>query len=99
MTKAKGCLELRSARNTNMALLAKESWNIITGESNLWVETFRKKYLKRTSLLEYNIKDFESNAFRGVIRSGQSLADAYGWKIGDGMLSETYISQIFIITN
>lgn len=75
----------------NLALLAKLSWKIASGEDNICVRMLRARYLKWQSFFEYLLKKGCSVVWQGIIHAGKALKLGACYKIADGFSINMWI--------
>lgn len=87
LTKAKGegGLGFRDLQCFNDALLAKNSWRILTNHSCLLARTLLGKYCHTTSFLDSSVPTTSSHGWRGICLGKELLKSHMGKVIGNGM--------------
>lgn len=93
LSKDKGGLGLRKAKETNKALLAKLGWRILQNESALWIQVMKEKYLRNNSLWSAPRKRDASAAWRGILDARKLLRAGVIWRIGDGQNTKFWIDR------
>ncbi|XP_033128722.1 uncharacterized protein LOC108872195 [Brassica rapa] len=82
--KALGGLGIRDIQAFNTALLAKQSWRIISKPDCLLSRVLRGKYCSKVSFLEVEPLKSASHGWRGILAGRDLLATNLGKAIGDG---------------
>jgi hypothetical protein len=82
--KDEGGLGFRDFQSFNMAMVAKQGWNLMNKPSTLVSRVFKARYFPHSSFLESNIGNNPSFAWKSIWRSRQVLVLGCRWQIGDG---------------
>jgi hypothetical protein len=82
--KEDGGLGFRDFQMFNMAMVAKQGWNMINKPNSLVAKIFKARYFPRSSLLDSNLGNNPSFTWRSIWRSKQVLLYGCRWSIGDG---------------
>lgn len=91
--KERGCLGLRKDRDHNVALLGKNVWQIIKGESKPWVTLLKGKYVVHGILLSSDPSG-GSAVWRSISRALDQLRDGFSFKIGNGNSSFWFLDWL-----
>lgn len=83
-SKDRGGLGLRSARNTNYALLAKLGWRVLKKDGSPWCVALRAKYLRRHDLWNAKKPSNASGVWSSILASRSLLRKGVRWRIGQG---------------
>ncbi|PNX79951.1 ribonuclease H, partial [Trifolium pratense] len=68
----------------NMAMVAKQAWNIIQNPNSLAAKLIKAGYFPRSSLLEASLGYNPSFAWRSIWKARQILLRGCRWRIGSG---------------
>ena len=71
--KASGGLNIRKARETNLVLLAKLGWRLLTKDKATWVKALNSKYLSNKDFWSIKLKGRNSQAWRGICQGREVL--------------------------
>ncbi|CAJ2667228.1 unnamed protein product, partial [Trifolium pratense] len=82
--KAKGGLGFRNFEAFNMAMVAKQAWNIVQNPDSLAAKLVKARYFPRSSLLEASLGYNPSFAWRSIWKARQILLRGCRWRIGSG---------------
>ncbi|GAU32980.1 hypothetical protein TSUD_358470 [Trifolium subterraneum] len=82
--KAKGGLGFRKLEAFNMAMVAKQAWNIIQNPESLAAKLIKARYFPHSSLLEASLGYNPSYAWRSIWKAKQILLHGCRWRIGSG---------------
>ncbi|WJX28566.1 hypothetical protein P8452_17266 [Trifolium repens] len=82
--KEEGGLGFRDFQSFNMAMVAKQGWNLMSNPSSLVARVYKARYFPQTSLLDSNLGNNPSFAWRSIWRARQVLINGCRWQIGDG---------------
>ncbi|GAU35453.1 hypothetical protein TSUD_364090 [Trifolium subterraneum] len=82
--KAKGGLGFRNFEAFNMAMVAKQAWNIIQNPESLAAKLIKARYFSRSSLLEASLGYNHSFVWRSIWKARQILLHGCRWRIGSG---------------
>ncbi|GAU46451.1 hypothetical protein TSUD_402180 [Trifolium subterraneum] len=82
--KANGGLGFRNFEAFNMAIVAKQAWNIIQNPESLVAKIIKARYFPRSSLLEASLVYNPSFAWRSIWKARQILLHGCRWRIGSG---------------
>ncbi|OMO73242.1 reverse transcriptase [Corchorus capsularis] len=77
--KKDGGLGIRSAAHLNEAFISKLGWNIINNDQNMWAETLKAKYVRRSTAISN-----QSPLWKAIEKTGSVLAKGTRWVIKDG---------------
>ena len=84
LSKANGGLGLRTARDTNLSLVAKLGWKMLNNNSTPWCQAMKHKYMKEKSLWDCSKPQKSSAAWKAILQSRELLRAGAIWRIGDG---------------
>jgi hypothetical protein len=82
--KALGGMGFRDLHNFNLAMIAKQGWNIMTKPHTLVAKLYKARYVPNSSLFESKICHNPSYAWRGIWKARQILMNGCRWSIGNG---------------
>lgn len=82
--KNKGGLAIKKARDQNLALLTKLGWHLLSNKEGLWCDMRKAKYLKNTSLYDWNKGRRASHLWRGIMQTRHILRKGVKWNVGSG---------------
>jgi hypothetical protein len=82
--KEEGGLGFRDFQMFNMAMVAKQGWNLINKPNSLVARILKARYFPRSSLLDSNLGNNPSFTWRSIWKSRQVLLYGCRWCIGDG---------------
>ncbi|GAU18647.1 hypothetical protein TSUD_124800 [Trifolium subterraneum] len=82
--KAKDGLGFHKFEAFNMAMVAKQAWNIIQNPESLAAKLIKARYFPRSSLLEASLGYNPSYAWRSIWKAKQILLHGCRWRIGSG---------------
>ncbi|KAF7154602.1 hypothetical protein RHSIM_Rhsim01G0174200 [Rhododendron simsii] len=82
--KGKGGLGFRDLEVFNMALIAKQGWKLIFGESSLFKRIFKGKYFPNTTFFNANASSQASWAWRSICWSRELLNKGWRWQVRSG---------------
>jgi ribonuclease HI len=83
-SKATGGLGFRDLHTFNLAMIAKQSWNIMTKPHTLVARLYKARYFPNSTLFDSNIGHNPSYAWRGIWKARQVLMNGCRWSIGNG---------------
>ncbi|XP_019198971.1 PREDICTED: uncharacterized protein LOC109192724 [Ipomoea nil] len=83
-SKGLGGLGLRTAKEFNLAFLAKLAWQMVTCPNKLWVKALHEKYVKDANFLTLPVKATASPGWKGILKGRYILANGMKWKVGTG---------------
>lgn len=81
--KSKGGLGFRDLYGFNLAMLARQTWRMLTVPDSLCAQVLKAKYFPSTSLLEAETKPGISYTWRSILKGVQLLKEGVIWRIGD----------------
>lgn len=91
LPKSKGVHGIRSARDSNIALLGKHIWDCIQNQSKLWVSLLTSKYLAAGSNnLQAVHKPGISCVWRAIFSAFEILKPGFKVRVGKGTVSIWY---------
>ncbi|GAU34086.1 hypothetical protein TSUD_255820 [Trifolium subterraneum] len=82
--KEEGGLGFRDFQLFNMAMLAKQGWNLINNPNSLVAKVFKARYFPHSSLLDSKLGNNPSFTWRSIWKSRKVLLHGCRWSIGDG---------------
>jgi ribonuclease HI len=82
--KKQGGMGFRDLQAFNLALIAKQGWNILTKPHTLLAKLYKARYFPNSSLFESKIGHNPSYAWRGIWKARQILMRGCRWSIGSG---------------
>ncbi|PNX78963.1 ribonuclease H, partial [Trifolium pratense] len=83
-SKALGGMGFRDFHHFNLAMIAKQGWNIMTKPHTLMAQIYKARYFPKSSLFEAQLGHNPSYAWRGIWKSRQVLMNGCRWSIGNG---------------
>ncbi|XP_058733181.1 uncharacterized protein LOC131604778 [Vicia villosa] len=83
-TKKEGGLGFRYLKAFNMAMVAKQGWNLISKPHTLVSKNFKARYYPNTSFFDANIGFNPSFVWRSLWKAREVLMLGCRWSIGDG---------------
>lgn len=86
LPKCKGGMGFRDLKTFNAALLAKQSWKLMTEENPLLTAVFKARYFKNSSILKARRGYSPSYTWRSIWGAKSVLLEGLGWRIGNGCL-------------
>jgi hypothetical protein len=84
VTKNKGGLGFRDLSMFNKALLAKQVWRIMKNPDSLVAKIMKAKYFPHSSILEANLGNRPSQAWRSFLAAKELVHNGAIWRVGDG---------------
>ncbi|PNX89307.1 ribonuclease H, partial [Trifolium pratense] len=84
LPKSQGGMGFRDLHTFNMAMIAKQGWNIMTRPHTLVAKLFKARYFPNSSLFESHIGHNPSYAWRGIWQARTILMNGCRWSIGNG---------------
>jgi hypothetical protein len=84
MAKSKGGLGFRNYAIFNQALLAKQSWRMITNPSSLCSRVLTARYLKDGDVLTASAPKSGSFTWKSILHGRDLLKEGLVWRIGNG---------------
>jgi hypothetical protein len=82
--KSHGGLGFRDLHSFNLAMIAKQGWNIMTKPQTLVAKLYKARYFPNSSLFDSYLGHNPSYAWRGIWKARQILMNGCRWSIGDG---------------
>lgn len=77
-------LGIRCARDNNIIMISKLSWDIINGATKLWVFILQSKYLKHESIFTHSTPAHDLPCGKGLAKVLVFWHNGYSWRLGDG---------------
>lgn len=71
--KEHGGLGMKDMADQNTALLGKAIWNLLANFSKLWVQVFKHKYLRGTSIMSVKQQHNDSPIWKGILKARDCL--------------------------
>jgi hypothetical protein len=84
VAKDKGGLGFRDLSMFNTALLAKQVWRILKNPDSLVAKIMKAKYFPHSSIMEANLGNRPSQAWRSVFAAKELVHNEAIWRVGDG---------------
>ncbi|XP_062114294.1 uncharacterized mitochondrial protein AtMg00310-like [Humulus lupulus] len=88
-----GGLEFRSSKSINEAFMGKRAWEILSKKNGMRHDLVRAKYLKDGNLLTYNFKPFDSQLWKGIMKSVSLLQKGVCRRIGNGKTTSIWFDN------
>ncbi|KAK2379858.1 Ribonuclease H superfamily protein [Trifolium repens] len=82
--KALGGMGFRELHSFNLAMIAKQGWNIMTKPHTLVARLYKARYFPNSSLFDSQIGHNPSYAWRGIWKARQVLMNGCRWSIRNG---------------
>jgi hypothetical protein len=82
--KSQGGMGFRDLHNFNLALIAKQGWNIMTKPHTLVAKIYKSRYFPNSSYFDSKLGHNPSYAWRGIWKARQTLMHGCRWSIGSG---------------
>ncbi|GAU39014.1 hypothetical protein TSUD_378900 [Trifolium subterraneum] len=82
--KEEGGLGFRDFQSFNMAMVAKQWWNLMNKPFTLVAKIFKARYFPHSSFIDSKLGNNPSFVWRSIWKSRQVLLDGCRWQIGDG---------------
>jgi hypothetical protein len=82
--KAFGGMGFRDLRSFNLAMIAKQGWNIMTKPNSLVAQIYKARYFPKSSLFDAPLGHNSSYAWRGIWKSRHILMNGCRWIVGNG---------------
>jgi hypothetical protein len=82
--KNQGGMGFRDLHNFNLAMIAKQGWNIMTKPHTLVARLYKSRYFPNSSFFESKLGHNPSYAWRGIWKARQILMHGCRWSIGKG---------------
>jgi hypothetical protein len=82
--KAVGGMGFRDLHGFNLAMIAKQGWNIMTKPHSLVAKIYKARYFPNSSLFASKLGHNPSYAWRGIWKARQILMHGCRWSIGNG---------------
>ena len=80
-----GGIGVRDARQSNIALLGKQAWNMFNSPHKLWVKIYNLKYLVRQNLFQLDgTPQLASPTWRSILKAFFQLRDGFIFRLGKG---------------
>ncbi|KAK2370478.1 hypothetical protein QL285_083527 [Trifolium repens] len=83
-SKGEGGLGFRDFHSFNMAMVAKQGWNLMQNPTSLVSRLYKARYFPQNSFLSSCLGNNPSFAWRSIWRARQVLLLGSRWQIGDG---------------
>ncbi|XP_074342400.1 putative mitochondrial protein AtMg00310 [Apium graveolens] len=88
--KSYGGLDVREIRNFNLAMLAKQSWRLLTNANPLVSEIMKEKYYPKTDFLDARMGNNSSYMWRSLMAVMKVLKAGARRKIGNGLSTKVW---------
>jgi hypothetical protein len=82
--KAVGGMGFRDLHGFNLAMIAKQGWNIMTKPHSLVAKLYKARYFPNSSLFASKLGHNPSYAWRGIWKAREILMHGCRWSIGNG---------------
>jgi hypothetical protein len=82
--KAQGGMGFRDLHAFNLAMIAKQGWNIMTKPHTLVARIYKARYFPNSSFFDSKIGHNPSYAWRGIWKARHILMNGCRWRIGNG---------------
>ncbi|CAJ2678913.1 unnamed protein product [Trifolium pratense] len=82
--KARGGMGFRDLHAFNMAMVAKQGWNIMTSPNTLVKKVYKARYFPNSSLFDCHLGNNSSYVWRSIWKSRQILMNECRWSIEMG---------------
>jgi hypothetical protein len=82
--KSQGGMGFRDLHAFNLAMIAKQGWNILTKPHSLVAKLYKARYFPNSSFFESKIGNNPSYAWRGIWKARDILINGCRWRIGNG---------------
>jgi hypothetical protein len=84
LPKKQGGMGFRDLQAFNLAMIAKQGWNILTKPHTLVAKLYKARYFPNSSFFDSTIGHNPSYAWRGIWKARQILMHGCRWSIGSG---------------
>jgi hypothetical protein len=84
ISKDQGGMGFRDLHAFNLAMIAKQGWNIMTRPHTLVAKIYKARYFPNSSFFESNIGHNPSYAWRGIWQARKILMLGCRWSVGNG---------------
>jgi hypothetical protein len=95
--KALGGMGFKDLHSFNLAMIAKQRWNIMTKPHTLLARLYKARYFPNCSLFESKLGHNPSYALRGICKARQILMNECRWIVGNGtkikVMSEPWLRE------
>lgn len=78
-------LNIRTARENNLAILSKLGWKIVNNDKAPWCQALSLKYLKKRTFWDSKNSTQASCTWKGILKTRKLLQGSLNWSIGCGM--------------
>ncbi|PNX71244.1 ribonuclease H, partial [Trifolium pratense] len=82
--KDQGGMGFRDLHSFNLAMIAKQGWNIMTKPHTILAKLYKARYFPNSSLFESKLGHNPSYAWRGIWKARQILMNGCRWRVGNG---------------
>lgn len=82
--KIKGSMGFRDLRAFNIALLAKQGWQLQQGNNSLFYRVFKNKYFLEEDFIHASKCHHPSFAWRSIWTTQSLIRDGAKWQVGNG---------------
>lgn len=83
-SKEKGGLGYRDLHLSNLAMLARQGWRLLTDPTSLCAQVLKAKYFQDGDPLQAQEKPGISYSWRSILHGFQALKEGLVWRVGDG---------------
>lgn len=84
LPKEYGGLDIRTARENNLAMMSKLGWSLLKRDQASWCKAIASKYLKKSSLWDVKTRSQSSSTWKGILKTRSLIQNGITWNIGDG---------------
>ena len=84
LLKEKGDLGFRDLRSFNLAILAKQGWQLQTNSTSLFSHVYKAKYFPRCNFVEAILGPRPSFAWRSLMAAQGVIRRGMRWQVGNG---------------
>ena len=81
---------MKNNLNSNIALVSKLMWKMISGDGAVWASTFRAKYCHSDRFWDVSKTSSDSFAWRGILETRQFMTKGCVEVVGDGSSIEIW---------
>ena len=83
-SKGKGGMGFRDIQAFNLAMLAKQVWQLIQGSHSLFFRVYKARYFPTCSFMEVGLGSNPSFVWCSLLEARELIRTATVWKVGDG---------------
>ena len=74
----------RNIHAFNLAMLAKQAWQLVTGAQSLFYRVYKARYFPRCSFLEAELGPNPSFVWRSLCAARELIIEGSQWQVGNG---------------